>query len=299
MTRHRGQHGDASPGEEDTRQEVEDAGHQGAHEHARQPPAERVAVDADPCQASVRRQGQEFAAVAVGVLRLRVGKQDGRLCGQRHVCEHGVAVRLDDVDGGSAGRGITEDVDQVGRLVPGHPADGGRHRQLVRQPGSALQQRHDLQAVAGGGVERRLIEAVLDERQRGDRVLGGHVGDEVQRPGVQDGDAAVVRHCQQGRRLDARPLQAALVDGLLDTLQRLFVEVGVCDHDALGLEESLEAIYLAGRSRLRRRWRRSPRSTGLVRAIEGASQTPGGLRRVRELAGIDDDTLLPGQRQGV
>ena len=75
----RGQHGDASPGEEDARQQVEQAGHEGAHEHARQPPAEGVAVDADPGQAPVRRHGQELAAVAVGVLRLRVGEQDARL----------------------------------------------------------------------------------------------------------------------------------------------------------------------------------------------------------------------------
>ncbi len=242
----RGQHGDASPGEEDACQQVQQAGHQGPHEHPGQPPSEGVAVDAHPGQAPVRGDGQQVAAVLVGELRLRVGQQDGRLRGQGHVREHGVAVRLDHIDRGAACGSVAHGMDEVGRLVPGHGADRARHRQFVGQPRTTLQQRHDLKAIPGGGVERRFVESVADQCQGGDPRLGGHLGDEVEGPGVQDGDAAMVRHGQQGRRLDAHTGQVASVDGLLDPLQGILREVGVGDHEASRFEEPLKARHLPG-----------------------------------------------------
>ncbi len=113
---------DLAATEEDPGEEVEQPGHQGAGDDARQPPRERMLADFDAGHPAVAGEREDLLSI-VGRIRLRdVDRQGGGLERQWGVGEDGVGVRLDHVDRPAvAARGGPEDVDHLGCLVVGDP----------------------------------------------------------------------------------------------------------------------------------------------------------------------------------
>ena len=95
--------------------------------------------------------------IEIGRIRLNVERPRYRPEGKLRVGEHGVRVRIDDVDRGLCVRRGTEHVDVVGRRVPLHVRHGTRHHDRRERSQRAIG-RH------GDRIDLRRVRRDIDER---------------------------------------------------------------------------------------------------------------------------------------